>query len=1013
MLWFFTGVLLSHARAEVPWYTGLPVAQVSLEATEGALPEQDLEPLLRVKQDELLLPVQVRQDLEMLQRLGRFAAVEAHAEPWVMFDEQSGEPVDAVWVIYRVYSPPRLRKVELIGVDRHTRRIVEGAIGIEPGEPFFADEQKPILASAVRAALAEEGWIEATVSLEDSPDADGAQIDLLVSVRAGEPRRFEEIVIGGDLVVPERRLRRWMRQEGVAEGERVVYRSLAEARDRLLNELTREGLRRRPWAAKRHWLEGRVNLIHSPGGADEGDRVNVLIESGPALEVVVRGRGAPSGDALLEVLQLFPGDPIRPESLPDYERALKRWMQERGYREAKVTGALSEIPGGVELKLTSRRGGLHTLRRIDVWGAETWTEAYIGRALREAAPETLALGLVTDDGIQRAMEGVEEFYRGQGFLSAELRQKDLLIEEVGLSRWRRGASASIVLQVEVSEGERTWLRGLQSDGGFGVEAGLIASARDALVADLSDPHPLSRAALERLRQEIADLYRDSGYLNVDVQLDLSLSRVEGADGLLNVADAMIRIEPGSQVFLRSLIIQGNQRTRREIIERKITIDVGDPITPAALGSTRSGLYELGLFRVVSPQLVGDDDRARDLLLYLEERPNILLEGGGGVSTDQGIRATGRAIHRNIGGRAHRLSALGQVGYGWQSETWRLALNSPVWKAAVRYEAPGIPLPSQRLILEGLINELTQEANYRLSRSGLSIGVGFEKRSDLQLQLTYQVQARRLEDIDPGVLVPGDPWLDVLDGASEPTMPTDYRLQGGPTLQIAWDGRDDRFNPTEGTFSSGRIQVADGLLSDVTNIRFSGRRDQLWPVRGTVVKLGILGGVGLSAAGSTLPLEDRFFLGGTDSLRGFALDTVGPGNFTLRPDIDYPPQLDPIIDSTTLRDDPIRWVATGGDALAAGSLEVRVPLSMVGLGSWETTSAVLFTDIGQAFFLDSDITTIDSPDGSSYPPARYGLGVGIRQGTPVGPAAFDIGFNPNPIRDRDEASFILHLSLGTL
>ena len=85
---------------------------------------------------------------------------------------------------------------------------------------------------------------------------------------------------------------------------------------------------------------------------------------------------------------------------------------------------------------------------------------------------------------------------------------------------------------------------------------------------------------------------------------------------------------------------------------------------------------------------------------------------------------------------HRLSALGQVGYGWLSESWLLDLNDPVWKAAVRYEAPGIPRPSQRLIIEGLINEIAQEANYRLSRSGISVGIGFEQRSDLQAQLTY-------------------------------------------------------------------------------------------------------------------------------------------------------------------------------------------------------------------------------------------------------------------------------------
>ena len=59
---------------DVPWYVGLPVAQVSLEAVRGSLPGENLEPLLNVKQD---LPYQandVRSDLAMLYRVGQFAA---------------------------------------------------------------------------------------------------------------------------------------------------------------------------------------------------------------------------------------------------------------------------------------------------------------------------------------------------------------------------------------------------------------------------------------------------------------------------------------------------------------------------------------------------------------------------------------------------------------------------------------------------------------------------------------------------------------------------------------------------------------------------------------------------------------------------------------------------------------------------------------------------------------------------------------------------------------------------
>ena len=74
------------STSQQPWYYNLPVANVVLQAPEGGLPEESLEPLLRTRQGQEFHPRQVQLDLATLYRVGEFAEVEAHVEPWFIID---------------------------------------------------------------------------------------------------------------------------------------------------------------------------------------------------------------------------------------------------------------------------------------------------------------------------------------------------------------------------------------------------------------------------------------------------------------------------------------------------------------------------------------------------------------------------------------------------------------------------------------------------------------------------------------------------------------------------------------------------------------------------------------------------------------------------------------------------------------------------------------------------------------------------------------------------------------
>ena len=92
-----------------------------------------------------------------------------------------------------------------------------------------------------------------------------------------------------------------------------------------------------------------------------------------------------------------------------------------------------------------RRGRRHVLGKVDFEGATTWNSRYLEGALREAAPDTLAKGIVTRESVNAALLTLREFYRSKGFLDARLELVDL---KPGAARMR-GVPLDLTVRVAV------------------------------------------------------------------------------------------------------------------------------------------------------------------------------------------------------------------------------------------------------------------------------------------------------------------------------------------------------------------------------------------------------------------------------------------------------------------------------------------------------------------------------------------------------------------------------------
>lgn len=232
---------------------------------------------------------------------------------------------------------------------------------------------------------------------------------------------------------------------------------------------------------------------------------------------------------------------------------------------------------------------------------------------------------------------------------------------------------------------------------------------------------------------------------------------------------------------------------------------------------------------------------------------------------------------------------------------------------------------------------------------------------------------------------------VVDPSLVPLYSRPVRV-GLPSLTYTRDTRDDPIDSHNGTYNSFDTGVAAGAFgSEAAFGRFLGQNTSYhsfhakrW-VFARTLRLGLAEPFGSTLS---LPLPERFFAGGGNSLRGFALNQAGPR-------------------------DPITGEPIGGNAMVLNSFELRtpgVPLPWIG----NTLSFVFFHDAGNVFASATDMlhhlgqwnqpnrglclqatTTAQSASNCNFNYVSQSVGGGLRYRTPIGPVRLDLGYNLNP------------------
>jgi outer membrane protein insertion porin family/translocation and assembly module TamA len=251
-----------------------------------------------------------------------------------------------------------------------------------------------------------------------------------------------------------------------------------------------------------------------------------------------------------------------------------------------------------------------------------------------------------------------------------------------------------------------------------------------------------------------------------------------------------------------------------------------------------------------------------------------------------------------------------------------------------------------------------EDTYTNDRSRFSPRIEFEPLPNLTPYAFYRVEYDSLSDVSDAIT------------RRFPDIAPPNSVLSGFGVGVDWNDTDDLLDPQRGWVANASVEPVGGILGgDVSFLRLSAEGRRYQPlVGGLSAALRFrLGTAEPIADGKDIPLFERFYAGGLNSVRGYDRRRVGP-----------------LVD-----DDPI-----GGRTLVEGSIELRHPIT---------------EKIGGAVFLDGGQVSLQSYD-FPFGDLRYGTGFGVRYLTPVGPLRLDLGFPVQAPRG-DDPHWQVHVSIG--
>lgn len=437
---------------------------------------------------------------------------------------------------------------------------------------------------------------------------------------------------------------------------------------------------------------------------------------------------------------------------------------------------------------------------------------------------------------------------------------------------------------------------------------------------------------------IAETFYEQGYAYTRVRPEI------GVDTSSNSASIDWKIDRGPLTYFGKTTVTGNERVPAKSILRQLNYKEGDIWSKQKIDDSQKQIYNQGNYRVASVKTQLSSSKADTLpvVIHIQEAPRWSTRFGVGYGTEDKFRT------------------FADIQYlGFLTHTGRLnfyAKHSGLepYNVYFKFSQPSFMLPYNTLVINPFVMR-QNEPGYKLDKWGYNFTFlqNFSKELNTSIGYVFEDVTQDTTDVN---------FTDI-----STTDESIYR-KTGIVFGAIYNNSEPILDPIEGYSISFNMKTNDLLFeSQMPFFRVLAEYKSYWGLRkGTVLAVKLkMGGIVRTDDNDFIPVEERFYAGGSYSVRGWGRSELGPKDVNGNP--------------------------TGGNSLLEGSTELRFDIGKL-------IKLSVFGDFGNVWEESFSYHLND---------LHYSAGFGIRVKTPIGPAGFDFA---RPVFDEIN-SWQIHFNIG--
>lgn len=660
-----------------------------------------------------------------------------------------------------------------------------------------------------------------------------------------------------------------------------------------------------------------------------------VVEKPRILALGVKGAKDFKSEDILKVANSKKGAVLNPKVLAEDIAAIRELYRKDGYYNAKVSHEIESAgQGQARLNFVIDEGKKLYVKKIIIKGAKQLPESELKDelALKERGwfSWITQSGVLKEELLERDSSALAAYYNNRGFIDAKVSAPDVKIEDDG-----------IVVTFNVQEGDRFRVESVHIEGDLiADEPKLLSLTKMKEAAEHKDY--LDRSFVRDDIKALTDYYNNFGYAYAEANVRINDHPQEKT---LDITYVLRKLQ---RVHIRRVLLEGNTKTRDNVILREMRLADGDLFNGSKLKRSSERLDKLGYFSSVDiePVPTGSPDEM-DLKVKVKDKDTGKIGGGVGYSTYDSVYLAASISESNLFGKGWSTSLSGQ--WGSKRTLYSFGVTNPHWDDTDL----GVGLQ--------LFDKKEDYVTFSRDSYGQITSFSYPLGEYTSLGWSYRLEHYTIYDVDTSTAsdlvkdATGDHLASVL-GASITRDTTN-----GSATSI----------PTAGTINSLAVNYGGGFIGGTDNF-VKGVYDSSWYYNliGDLVfhwhgQVGMLG----QNSNSEIPLSERFALGGNGTVRGYSTRKITP------------------VDGN--------GEAVYGDKEAFTNLELIYPLSKK-MGIYGST----FFDAGNTWKEGEMWFSNPSRGGIASPPLGLykSVGVGLMWYSPMGPLKLEFGHGLDNLYD---------------